>query len=253
MVGDRAEQVRDHVDPRPALVVALHDVPGRLRDVGVHEHLILGPGVVLPPGDGLEVHGGQLPAAHRVLQPRLEPALLFLVADGEPVLSQQDAFLDQQPLEDGALVQEPAVLLLGAKTHDVLDASAIVPAPVEQDQLPRGGQVADVPLEVPLGALALGGSGQGHDAGQPGVEVLGDALDRAALARRVPALEDDHDAGTLGAQPLLHLDQLGLQPVQLLLVDSAREPCRLLLDRSVAVRLGHRHSSCPAGRRVRPR
>src|SRR5579875_1375883 len=56
VVRDRAEQVGDHVDPGAALVVALHHVPGRLGDVGVHEHLVLGPRVVLPAGDRLQVH-----------------------------------------------------------------------------------------------------------------------------------------------------------------------------------------------------
>ena len=48
VVGDAREQVGDHVEPGPALVVALDDQPRRLGDVGVHEHLVLGAGVVLP-------------------------------------------------------------------------------------------------------------------------------------------------------------------------------------------------------------
>ena len=79
-----------------------------------------------------------------------EPALLLLVADREPVLEQDDAVLDQQPLEDRALLQEPPVLLGRAEAHDVLDAGAVVPAAVEQDDLAGGGQVLDVALEVPL-------------------------------------------------------------------------------------------------------
>ena len=107
----------DHVDPRAALVVALDDVPGRLGQVGVHEHLVLGPGVVLPAGDRLEIHRGQLPLPHRVIEPGREPALLLGVADREPVLAQQDAVLDQQPLEDRRLVQEALVFLLGAEAQ----------------------------------------------------------------------------------------------------------------------------------------
>jgi hypothetical protein len=42
VVQDRAQQMGDHVDPRPPFVVALDDIPLRLRDIGVHEHLILG-------------------------------------------------------------------------------------------------------------------------------------------------------------------------------------------------------------------
>jgi hypothetical protein len=157
-------------------------------------------------------------------QPGLEPALLLLVADREPVLAQDDAVLDQQPLEDRALVQEPAVLLLGAEPHHVLHAGPVVPAAVEQDDLARGGQVLHVTLEVPLGALPLGRRGQGRDPGGPGVEVLGHPLDRAALPGRVAALEDDHDPGALGAHPLLHPDQLTLQAVQLGLVEIPGQP-----------------------------
>src|SRR4051794_509247 len=37
----------------------------------------------------------------------------------------------------------------GTKAHDVLHPGPVVPAPVEQDDLPGGGQVGDVALEVP--------------------------------------------------------------------------------------------------------
>src|SRR2546421_3094704 len=49
----------------------------------------------------------------------------------------------------------------------------------------------------PLGAFPLGGRRQRRDPGDARVEVLGDPLDRAALARRVAALEDDHHPGPL--------------------------------------------------------
>ena len=121
-------------------------------------------------------------------------------------------------------MQEPAVLLRGAEAHHPLDPGPVVPGPVEQHDLAGRRQVLDVALEVPLGALALGRRRQRHDPGDPGVQVLGDALDRAALARRVPALEHHHDPPAAGPDPLLHRDQLGLQPEQLALVDLAGDP-----------------------------
>ena len=48
-VRDLAKQVSHAVDPGPSLVVGVHDEPWRLGDVGVHEHLVLGPRVVHPP------------------------------------------------------------------------------------------------------------------------------------------------------------------------------------------------------------
>jgi hypothetical protein len=96
--------------------------------------------------------------------------------------------------------------------------------PLEQDDLAGRGQVLHVALEVPLGALPFGRGRQRGDPGGPGVEVLGHPLDRAALARRVAALEDDHDPGTLGAHPFLHFHQLALQAVQLGLVQLPGQP-----------------------------
>ena len=110
------------------------------------------------------------------------------------------------------------MLLRGAVAHDVLDAAAVVPGAIEQADLAGGGQVRDVALEVPLGALTLGGHRKRDHARDTRVEVLGDAFDRSALAGRVAALEDDDDAGSGSPDPLLHLDQLRLQPQQLGLV-----------------------------------
>src|SRR5580692_6868534 len=121
VVGDGGQQVGDHVDPGPPLIVAFHHVPRCLRHVRMQQHLVLGPAVVLPAGHRLQVHRGQLPPPHRVLQPGPETQLLLRVADREPVLAEQDAVLHQQPLEDRALVQEPGVLLLRAESHHVLD------------------------------------------------------------------------------------------------------------------------------------
>ncbi len=214
----------DHVDPGPPLVVALHHVPGRLRGVGVQEHLVLGPRVVLPAGDRLDVHRRELPALHRVRQALPEAPLLLGVADREPVLAQQQAGLGEHPLEDRGLVQELPVLLLGAEAHHPLDPGAVVPAAVEQHDLPGGGQVLDVPLEVPLGALALGRRGQCGDPGDARVQILRHPLDRAALAGRVAPLEDHHQPGTLGPHPLLELHQLVLEPEQFALVRLPRQP-----------------------------
>jgi hypothetical protein len=108
----------------------------------------------------------------------------------------------------------------------VLDPGPVVPAAVEQHDLAGRRQVLDVPLEEPLGLLPLGRRGEGGDARDARVEVLGDALDRAALACGVAALEDHHNPGLLCAYPLLGLHQLGLEPVELGLVQLARQPVR---------------------------
>ena len=112
----------------------------------------------------------------------------------------------------------------GREPHHALDAAAVVPAAVEQHDLARRGQVLDVALEVPLGALPLGGRGQRDDAADARVEVLHHPLDRATLARGVAALEHDDEARTGGLHPLLHLDELRLQAQQLGLVALPGQP-----------------------------
>jgi hypothetical protein len=94
----------------------------------------------------------------------------------------------------------------------------------EQHDLPGRGQVRDVALEVPLGALALGRLLQRHHPRPARVEVLHEPLDRAALARRVAPLEQDDDAGAGVLHPVLQLQQLDLQQPLGLLVLRAGEP-----------------------------
>ena len=196
----------------------------------------LRPRVVLPPGDRLEIHVGQLPVPHRVLEPRPEPRLLFGVTHREPVLAQQNPVFDQEPLEDRALVQEPLVLLLRAQVHDVLDARTVVPGPVEKHDLTGTRQLVHVTLEVPLRALAVARRRERHDARDTWVEVLRQPLDRAALAGRVTPFEHHDEALVLGAHPLLECHQFGLEPQQLLLVEPFGESATRSLSRVTAVR-----------------
>ena len=252
--------------PRPRLVVGLHHVPGRLRDVRVDEHLVLRAREIDPVRSGEQVRLGQLPTAHRVVDARAEPAFLFLVRNGEPVLQQDDPVLDQEPLEDRDLPEEPPVLVRRAEAEHLLDAGAVVPAPVEQDDLAGGGQVRDVPLEVPLGAFALGGLGERRDAGDARVRVLRDPLDRPALAGRVAPLEDDDDPGSRLRDPVLHLHELFLQPAELLLVGLLRQLAGAVLGIEMPAVLGsvpgsalalglgrHRAPSDPASSHVEAR
>gem|GEM_PF-3752190 len=76
----------------------------------------------------------------------------------------------------------------------------------------------DVALEVPLRALALRRNLERHDPCAAGVHVLGEALDRATLACRVSALEDDDKLLALLFHPGLELQELDLQLALLTLV-----------------------------------
>ena len=71
--------------------------------------------------------------------------------------------------------------------------------------------MGDVALEIPLRALALGRLLQRDHARGARVHVLHEALDRAALAGGVAALEQDDDALAGALDPALRLQQLALQ------------------------------------------
>ena len=84
--------------------------------------------------------------------------------------------------------------------------------------------MVDIALEIPLRALALGGLLQRDDARAARIEMLHEALDRAALAGGVAPLEDHHDplAGLL--DPILRLEQFHLQRGHVLEVELLGEP-----------------------------
>ena len=82
----------------------------------------------------------------------------------------------------------------------------------------------DVPLEVPLRALALGRLLERHDARPARIEVLHEPLDGAALAGRVASLEDDHQLLLRSLHPVLQLEQLDLQQALVPVVHLARQP-----------------------------
>ena len=116
------------------------------------------------------------------------------------------------------MLQEPVGLLLGAVAHHRLDAGPVVPTAVEDHDLAGRREVRHVALDVHLGLLALGRGGQCDVLEHPRAGPLGDAPDRAALARRVPALEHDADLRPGSLDPLLHGDELALQHPHVLLV-----------------------------------
>jgi hypothetical protein len=119
-----------------------------------------------------------------------------------------------------------------------LDAGAVVPAAVEEDDFPAGGKMRHVALKIPLGAFALARSRQGRDPADPRIEALRDPLDDPALSRRVAALEEDHDLELLLHDPVLQFHQLALQAKQLLEVDAAIHRLRLGMLGDLGQQLG---------------
>ena len=126
--------------------------------------------------------------------------------------TRMDARAHQHPLELRAGAQELLVLVLRAEAHHPLDARPVVPAPVEEDDLARGGQVRGRSAGSTTGSSrARVGAARATTRQTRGFMALGDALDDAALARGIAALEDhdDFEAGVL--DPFLELHQLHVQ------------------------------------------
>src|SRR5689334_880156 len=98
------------------------------------------------------------------------------------------------PLECGHLLHEFIVFARRAEAHHALDARAVVPRAVEEDDLARRWKMLDVALKVPLPALAFRRLFQCHHARAAWIQMLHEAFDGAALARRIAPFEKDHDA-----------------------------------------------------------
>ena len=149
---------------------------------------------------------------------RLETALLLLVAGLQPDFDELDAALDDVFLDLGAEFEKAGVLLLRAKAHHILHASAVIPTAVENDDLTRRREMRHVTLHIHLRLLAIGRRRQRDRAKHAGADSLGQGANGAAFARGVAALEDDDHAQALVFDPLLEMAQLGLELAKFLLV-----------------------------------
>src|SRR5262245_27890854 len=227
LVGNHRQNVRDRVQPRRLLVVGTDDVPRRVLGVADLQHPVARLRVVVPLRPRRHVHRAQLPLAPRVLDPLLEPPLLLVVADLEPDLQQHRAALDEKLLDLRKQLEKALVVVLRAKAHDALDARAVVPASIEDDDFATRGKLLDVALHVDLRLLALGRRGQRDDPEHARAHALGQRADRAPFAGAVASFEDDDDAQLLRLDPFLQVAHLDLQPFELLFVRLALHPCSL--------------------------
>ena len=106
------------------------------------------------------------------------------------------------------------MLLLRAKTHDILNAEAVIPAPVKDHDLPRCREVLHVTLHIHLRFLAVGRRRQRYRTEYPGADPLRQSPDGASFAGGVAALEYDDHAQPLVFDPLLEFAQLRLELAQ---------------------------------------
>ena len=75
--------------------------------------------------------------AQGVIYAGLKAPLLLFVADLEPVFDQVDSIRYNELFEHGAAFHEVTVLFLRAEPHDIFHSRAVVPAPIEDDDLAR--------------------------------------------------------------------------------------------------------------------
>src|SRR5262249_36157523 len=115
------------------------------------------------------------------------------------------------------------MLFFGTKTHHILDAGAVVPTAVEDDDFAGCGKMRDVALEVDLRFFAIGRCRQRNHAEYAWTDPAGDRLDGAALAGRVTPLEHDDNPQALLLDPILEPAEVNLQLAQIAFVGFARE------------------------------
>src|SRR3954467_12400942 len=73
LVRNVLEQVGDDIEPRALLVIGLGHVPGRVGSIAGREHLVPGPGVIVPVAIGVEIHARKHTKLTPILHPPLHP------------------------------------------------------------------------------------------------------------------------------------------------------------------------------------
>src|SRR3954453_12868871 len=134
---------------------------------------------------------GELPALQGILAAPLEALQLLGLGDVQEELGEDQAVVGQHALEVVDLAVGPPPLLLGGEALDALDEHAPVPGAIEHGHPAPAGQRGDKAVQVVVALLVGRRCGERLDADVAGVERGDETLDGAALAARVPALEQD--------------------------------------------------------------
>src|SRR5260221_7172981 len=137
----------DGIQSRALLVVRIDKIPGRSFRISVFKHQITGFGVFVPFPERRDVHRTQFPLSDRVVYARAEAPFLFLLSHFQPNLDEVCTAIDNVLLDGRAEFEEALVLLRRAESHYVLDARAIIPTAIEDDDLATGGGKVDITLE----------------------------------------------------------------------------------------------------------
>src|SRR5579863_1014541 len=99
---------------------------------------------------GFKVHGAQLPAPHGVFNTFHKSPVLLLLAYLKPIFNQDNTIVSEETFKGRTHAKEVVVLFLTAKSHYVLNQSAVIPTAIEKYNLARVRHLLDVPLCVQL-------------------------------------------------------------------------------------------------------
>jgi hypothetical protein len=154
----------------------------------------------------------------RIIDASQKSSLLFVLSNFEPNLDQRDTAVDDVLFDFWAKIQKSPVLRLGRKIHDIFDAGAIVPTPVEDNDFACRGKLPDVTLHEHLALFPIGGSRKGYDAEDTGTDALSDRFDGPPLSSSIAAFERDDDFQSFVLYPILQSTKVNLKLAQLLFV-----------------------------------
>jgi hypothetical protein len=118
----------------------------------------------------------------------------------------------------GDHLQKAFGLVFRAEAHHALDAGPVVPAAVEDHDLPGCRQVRDVALGIHLRLLALRRRRECHHPEDARAYPLRHRFDCATLTCPVAPLEQDANLQARMHHPLLELDELDMQACEFSLV-----------------------------------
>ena len=213
----------DAVQACAFLVVRTDNMPGGMICIRRIQHLVPGPGILVPAFIGRYIHGTEFPELSRVAHTPLEAAGLLFHTHVEPVLDQCYSSFDAIALKGRAVLQKAFVLFLCAEAHDRFHTCAVIPAAIEDHHFAGSREMSKIPLHVHLGLFPFAGCRQRHYLESSRAYPFGNAFDNTALAGCVPTLEYDDYTLPRFFYPVLQLDQLPLQFFQFGLVCFCRQ------------------------------
>src|SRR5215471_16564349 len=103
----------------------MQNMPRRDLCIGGLEHYVARARIVVPAAARRKVRRTQFPLAQRIVNARFKAALLFLIANFQPVFDELDALVDDGFFDLRAKSEEVAMLFLRAETHDIFHTSAV--------------------------------------------------------------------------------------------------------------------------------